>query len=578
MNFNKELFRLIKAVKLNFYLLVLSGILIAVVTLALAFLLSNIINSVFLTNQTLPEVKSLLLGFLLVAVLKLLLHFLEGSLSSSVIAYVKTSVREKIVKHVFDIGPLLLKSEQTGELANTLIKGVDKLEEYFAKFLPQLFNALLIPLLILIFVFPIDLLTAIIFVVTAPIIPLFMYLIGNAAQKLNNKQWESLSRMSAYFFDVLLGLQTLKLFNKTNETVSKIFDVTNSFRIKTMNVLRVAFLSALVLEVAATISMAVVAVSIGLRLLSGNFNFQEALFILIIAPEFYLPMRKLGAGYHAGMEGIAAFERIKDFIPQEDTLIHISKSELASEKEFTAEYSLEIKNVSFTYPAREKPAIDDVSFTIEQSKITALVGLSGSGKSTIMNLLLRFFEPTKGTISIGNQNISEVNKEVWRKNISWVSQNPHVFNKSILENIKIANESATDEEVIEAARKARLHDRIMKLPQQYSSRLGENGAKFSGGEVQRLAIARAHLRNSKILLVDEPTANLDPIIEEEILKDLFHLYEGKTTLVIAHRLNTIINADKIIVLKEGKLLDYDTHDNLISRDSYYKKMLESYYA
>lgn len=578
MNFNKELFRLIKAVKLNFYLLVLSGILIAVAALALAFLLSKIINSVFLTNQTLPEVKSLLLGFLLVAVLKLLLHFLEGSLSSSVIAYVKTSVREKIVKHIFDIGPLLLKSEQTGELANTLIKGVDKLEEYFAKFLPQLFNALLIPLLILIFVFPIDLLTAIIFVVTAPIIPLFMYLIGNAAQKLNNKQWQSLSRMSAYFFDVLLGLQTLKLFNKTNETVSKIFDVTNSFRIKTMNVLRVAFLSALVLEVAATISVAVVAVSIGLRLLSGNFNFQEALFILIIAPEFYLPMRKLGAGYHAGMEGIAAFERIKDFIPQEGTLIHISKSELASEKEFIADYSLEIKNVSFTYPTRDKPAIDDVSFTIEQNKITALVGLSGSGKSTIINLLLRFFEPTNGTISIGNQNISGVNTEVWCKNISWVSQNPHVFNKTILENIKIANESATDEEVIEAARKARLHDRIMKLPQQYSSRLGENGAKFSGGEVQRLAIARAHLRNSKILLVDEPTANLDPIIEEEILKDLFHLYEGKTTLVIAHRLNTIINADKIIVLKEGKLLDYDTHDNLISRDSYYKKMLESYYA
>ncbi|MFA7420025.1 MAG: thiol reductant ABC exporter subunit CydD [Melioribacteraceae bacterium] len=578
MNFNKELFSLIKAVKLNFYLLILTGILIAVATLALAFLLSNIINSVFLTNKTLPEVRSLLLGFLFVAVLKLLLQFLEGSFSSSVIAYVKTSVREKIVKQVFDIGPLLLKSEQTGELANTLIKGVDKLEEYFAKFLPQLFNALLIPILILIFVFPIDLLTAIIFVVTAPIIPLFMYLIGNAAQKLNNKQWQSLSRMSAYFFDVLIGLQTLKLFNKTNETVSKIFDVTNSFRIKTMNVLRVAFLSALVLEVAATISVAVVAVSIGLRLLSGNFNFQEALFILIIAPEFYLPMRKLGAGYHAGMEGVAAFERIKDFIPQEGTLISIPKSELASEKEFTAEYSLEIKNVSFTFPARDKPAIDDVSFTIEKNKITALVGLSGSGKSTIMNLLLRFFEPTKGTISIGNQNISEVNAEVWRKNISWVSQNPHVFNKSILENIKIANESATDEEVIEAARKARLHDRIMKLPQQYSSRLGEYGAKFSGGEVQRLAIARAHLRNSKILLVDEPTANLDPIIEEEILKDLFHLYEGKTTLVIAHRLNTIINADKIIVLKEGKLLDYDTHDNLISRDSYYKKMLESYYA
>ncbi len=578
MNFNKELFSLIKAVKLNFYLLVLTGILIAVATLALAFLLSNIINSVFLTNKTLPEVKSLLLGFLVVAVLKLLLHFLEGSLSSSLIAYVKTSVREKIVKQVFDIGPLLLKSEQTGELVNTLIKGVDKLEEYFAKFLPQLFNALLIPILILIFVFPIDLLTAIIFVVTAPVIPLFMYLIGNAAQKLNNKQWQSLSRMSAYFFDVLLGLQTLKLFNKTNETVSKIFDVTNSFRIKTMNVLRVAFLSALVLEVASTISVAVVAVSIGLRLLSGNFNFQEALFILIIAPEFYLPMRKLGAGYHAGMEGVAAFERIKDFLPPEHFYSSTPKITQAENIEFNADCSLEIKNVSFTYPDREKPAIDDISFSIERDKITALVGQSGSGKSTTMNLLLRFFEPTRGTISVDNQNISEINADDWRKNISWVSQNPHVFNKSIFDNIKIANESATADEVIEAAKKARLHERIMLLPQQYSSRLGEYGAKFSGGEVQRLAIARAHLRNSKILLVDEPTANLDPIIEEEILKDLFHLYEGKTTLVIAHRLNTIINADKVIVLKEGKLLDYNSHDNLISRDSYYKKMLESYYA
>ncbi|MBK7380087.1 MAG: thiol reductant ABC exporter subunit CydD [Ignavibacteriales bacterium] len=575
MNFSKELFSDIKPVRINFILVIFFGLLAAVTTILLALSLSKIINGVFLSQQTLQDVSTLIIIFIILAFLKSILIWSQQFFSTSLVTFVKKSFRKKILLKIEEIGPLKLKSERTGELANTLLNGVDKLEDYFSKFLPQMFLSIFIPIIILIFVFPLDWLTAIVFIVTAPIIPIFMFLIGSIAEKMNNKQWETLSRMSAYFLDVLQGLTTLKIFNRTNDTIKKIDDISNQFRIKTLNVLKIAFLSALVLEVTATISVAVVAVEIGLRLLNGNFVFSDALFILIIAPEFYLPLRILGTTYHAGMEGIAAFERINDVLNYKS-----SKSNFVSntnvECNFNIKDSISLNNISYTYTDRETKALENVSLTIETNKVTAIVGASGSGKTTLMNILLRFFNPTDGNIFIGETDLHLVKEETWRNNLAWLPQNPHLFSKSILDNLQIVNANATFEEVINAAKNAHIHEFILNLPNGYNTLVGENGAKLSGGEIQRIALARAYLRNAPLLFVDEPTANLDPIVEDEIVKDMHKLFSAKTVFIIAHRLNTIVKADKIIVMRDGKIKESGNHNELILRNGYYKQLLDAH--
>ncbi len=575
MNFSKELFSEIKPVRINFILVIFFGLLAAVTTILLALSLSKIINGVFLSSQTLQDVSTLIIIFIALAVLKSALIWSQQFFSASLVTFVKKSLRKKLLIKIEEIGPLTLKSERTGELVNTVLNGVDKLEDYFSKFLPQMFLSIFIPIIILIFVFPLDWLTAIVFIVTAPIIPVFMFLIGSIAEKMNRKQWKTLSRMSAYFLDVLQGLTTLKLFNRTNDAIKKINDISNQFRIKTLNVLKIAFLSALVLEVTATISVAIIAVEIGLRLLSGNFVFADALFILIIAPEFYLPLRILGTTYHAGMEGIAAYERINDVINYRSTKSNLITN-VKDDFIFTQNNSITLNNISYTYAEREIKALDNVSLTIETNKVTAFVGASGSGKTTLMNILLRFFNPTVGNILIGETDLIQIKEEVWRNNSAWLPQNPHLFSKSILENLQIANKQATLEEVINAAKNAHIHEFILNLPNGYNTLVGENGAKLSGGEIQRIALARAYLRSASLLFVDEPTANLDPIVEDEIVKDMYKLFSGKTVFIIAHRLNTIVKADKIIVMKDGKIEESGNHNDLKLKNGYYKKLLDAH--
>ncbi len=574
MLFNKTLYSFIEDTRSKFYAAIFCGLAAAAFTIGQAYSLSRIINNVFLLHHTLQQILFLLILFLIFSLTKALVIWLQNKFTANLVAALKKSLRAKIINKISGVGLLALKSERTGELTNTLINGVDKLEDYFAKFLPQMFLATFVPIIILFFVFPRDYLSGLILIITAPIIPLFMFLIGSVAEKLNQKQWQTLSRMSAYFFDVLQGLPTLKLFNRTTETIKKIANITNIFRIKALKVLRVAFLSALVLEIASTISVAIIAVAIGLRLLAGSFNFADALFILIIAPDFYLPLRQFSASYHAGMEGVAAFERISEILqskiefPQQTT----SQSKFA----YHSNTPIIFENVSFTYRGRKIKALDSISFTIEPNKITALVGQSGSGKTTLMNILLRFFNPTEGQIIIGSYILSEINIEQWRKNITWMPQDPHLFNKTILENIRLSKSDADMEKVIEASKKARIHDLISSLPNGYNTKVNEAGTNFSGGENQRIALARAYLRNTPLILVDEPTANLDPIVEEKIVNDMYKFFKQKTVFMIAHKLKNIVRADKIIVMRKGKIVAAGTHEELTNKSNYYKSLFPTY--
>lgn len=571
---DKKIIDEIKPVKNKFIFILVTGLSASAFTLLSAFILSRVINNVFLNNAGLSDVFSLLIIFLIFTGAKSLLVWLQNYFAVELTSSIKVEIRNKILLKLEEYGPENINSERTGEITNTLLKGVDKLDDYLGKFLPQLFLSALIPILILIFVFPIDLLTGIVFIVTAPIIPIFMFLIGSAAEKKNKKQWHTLSRMNAYFFDVLQGIVTLKLFNRTKDVLTKIEKISDVFRIKTLAVLKIAFISSLVLEVASTLSVAVIAVEIGLRLLYSDFPFANALFILIIAPEFYLPMRMLGASYHAGMEGVAAFERVADLI-DDKRKSEITNSFLSYDYNSATNKSIEFRNVYYSYPGSEKEVLKNASFKVEQNKITAFVGESGAGKSTVMKLLLRFIEPEKGNILIGDYDLTSIDAKSWRNNISWLPQNPHLFSGTILDNIKIADSNADHDSVIEAAKNAQIHNFIVNLPKGYNTEIGENGAKLSGGERQRVALARAYLRNSPIIIADEPTSNLDLIVEHEIMNDMYRLFADKTVILIAHRLHTIEKADSIIVMKEGRIIDTGSHNELLMRKGYYKELIEA---
>jgi ATP-binding cassette subfamily C protein CydD len=334
-----------------------------------------------------------------------------------------------------------------------------------------------------------------------------------------------------------------------------------------MKVLRVAFLSALVLEILASISTAIIAVEIGLRLLYKTFDFQSAMFILILAPEFYLPLRRLGSQFHTGQESVAAAQKLYEILDQP---IQITEND--SKKINTTHDFITFENVTFKYDETAPNAIENINFKLKKGKFTALVGHSGSGKSTIVNLLLKFITPTSGQILLDGEDFSAISTENWRKNISIIPQKPYIFHASFKDNIDIGR-IYKPEQIIEAARSAFIHDFIESLPNGYDTIVGEQGTKLSGGQIQRIALARAFLRDSEILILDEPTSNLDPHAENMIFEALQNLTKNKTVLAIAHRLKTIQTADNIIVLNQGKIEESGIHSELIEKKSTYFKLV-----
>lgn len=339
-----------------------------------------------------------------------------------------------------------------------------------------------------------------------------------------------------------------------------------------MKVLKVAFLSALVLEIVATISIAIVAVEVGLRLLYGRMDFESALFLLILAPEFYLPIRLLGTLYHAGLEGVAAAERIFEILETPLTAPAILKEQCPDLSSATIRF----QDVHYAYDNGNRPALNGVSFAIPPGQKIALIGPSGAGKTTISNLLLRFIHPDSGKILIGEDDLSTLAPEHWREKIGWVSQKPYLFHQSIAENIRLANPDAPMSNIIEAARQANIHEFIESLPEGYDTVAGEQGARLSGGQAQRIALARAFLKDAPFLILDEPTANLDPQLEAQIRQSLKKLMAGRTVLLIAHRLNTVLDADQIIVMAEGKIREQGTHQTLLKKGGLYRQLSQVY--
>lgn len=463
-------------------------------------------------------------------------------------AGVRRTVRAELAERLFALGPVRLAGESAGALSALLVDGIEALESYYTRFLPAMRNAVLVPLALLAVVMPLDRVSGLVLLLSAPLIPLFMALIGAGAERLNRRQWARLARMGAHFLEMVQGLTTLKLFNASKREAETVARIADEYRLATMAVLRVAFLSALALEFFATLGIALVAVLIGFRLLAGEIGFERGLFILLLAPEFYGPLRTLGAQYHARMEALGTAGTLAEILARPLPPPPAAKAAPAP----VSAPEIVFRAVRHDYGGG-RVGLDGADFTLEAGRITALTGPSGAGKSTVVNLLLGFTAPTGGAILIDGKALAEIDFQVWRRRVAWVPQRPHLFQGSIADNIRLGHPEA-DATAVAAAAAAVGADRfIVALPDAYETRLGEDGAGLSGGQVRLIALARAALRDAPLLILDEPSASLDAESDAALIRALPALARGRTVLVIAHRPATAAAAERIVRLERGRV-------------------------
>lgn len=578
MGLDVRLLRQARVARLALAATILLGLISAIIILLQARQISRIVAGVFLEGETLQQVLPLMLVLLVIFVARAGFNFLAEGAAGEVAIRVKAALRELLLQKILRLGPAYAQAHPggSGALTAAVVQGIEALDAYFSQFLPQLALAALIPLSILVVVFPLDWLTGVVLLVTAPLIPIFMILIGNASQAATRRQWSSLSRMSGFFLDSLQGLATLKQLGRSTDHATRMDAASEQYRAATMSVLRVTFLSALVLELVATLSTAVVAVEIGLRVLHARLEFEQAFFILMVAPEFYWPLRQLGLRFHAGMSGSAAAKQIFAILDAPEAPAHSPEAENVGLAEIDKAPTIEFRDVSYIYPDRAEMAVEGINLVLRPGSRTAIVGESGAGKSTLLQLILRFIEPTSGQILVNGTDLKNIRQEDWQKLTAWVPQKPYLFQATLAENIRLGKPGASFEELCAAVYDARLDSWMGTLPDGWDTQAGDQGGRLSGGEAQRVALARAFLHDARVLLMDEPTAHLDPQQELLLEEGMERLGAGRTVLTIAHRLPTIIQSDLIVVMEGGKLVEQGSHAQLMAQNGVYARLVETY--
>jgi thiol reductant ABC exporter CydD subunit len=445
--------------------------------------------------------------------------------------------------------PASLDGAESSELSTLAVTGVDALEATFARYLPQVVLAIVVPVAVLALVASIDLTSAGIMLLTLPLVPVFMWLIGRYTEHRTRERWEALAQLAHHFADVVRGLPTLRAFNRSRAQAEQIELVSDRYREATMGSLRVAFLSGTVLELAATIGVALVAVTVGVRLVEGGIGFRAGLIVLVLAPELYLPIRNVAAQFHASADGAAVAGRLLDLVEAPPA---VAVPRRRREVPDLATASIRLERVSFSYRGRGRPALDEVDLDLEPGASLALVGPSGAGKSTIASLLLRLAEPTAGRVLGGGLDVADFEPEAWRRQLAWLPQQPSLLRATVTENIRLADPAAGLERVEAAAALAGADGFVEALPDGYETLVGDGGRPLSAGQARRLALARAFLRDAPLMILDEPTAHLDPESAERVTAAIDG-YRGRCTLLlITHQPELAAHCDRIVRIEDGR--------------------------
>lgn len=513
----------------------------AALVLAQAFLLARAITDVFHRGAGLADLTGALGLLLGVAVLRATLAWVQESAAHASASSVKRELRERLLAHALRLGPARLAGERSAELAVLATRGLDGIEPYLARYLPQLVLSVVVPLTVVVAVALRDPLSALILVITLPLVPIFGALVGWATERAQARRWAELERLAGYFLDLVRGLPTLKVFGRSRGQLRGIREQGEAYRRTTMAVLRISFVSSLTLELLATISVALVAVTIGVRLVAGGLDLETGLAVLLLAPEAFLPLRLTAQHFHASQEGLSAAGRVLEVLEAPPP------ASGRAEPPDPARVRIHVEDVVVARP--DRPAPEPVRFSVEPGETVALVGPNGAGKSTLLAVLLGFLRPTAGRVVLeadGRRvDLAEVDPGRWRAHVAWIPQAPHLLAGTLAENVRIARPSASEEEVRRALEAAGA-DFVAELPEGLATVLGERGAGLSEGQRQRIALARAFLRDAPIVLLDEPTASLDGPTERRVLEAVARLAEGRTVVLVAHRPSLLPLADRVV--------------------------------
>lgn len=531
-----------------------------------AWFFGTLINNFIFSENTLHDERYTIIYLGIAIIVRLLAHYVQESVANRLGSAVKATFRKRALAHMFKLG--VQHKERHGDVIHMLTDGLEQVDAYVARYIPQILYAIMIPLIMGIAIVDTLPIIGIILIVTVPLIPFFMILIGKQADRLNKEQWERMSFLSGHFLDVLQGITTLKLFGRAKDQIKVIGRLSEEFKDSTLRVLRVAFLSALVLELVSTISTALIAVYLGLTLLDGEIPFFSAFFILLLAPEFYTPFRQLGAAFHTGMAGKTSILKYEEFMNRQPSLPVGGKSKLQGPIQ-----AIEIKDLTFTYEDSEN-GVQYISLSAKRNSPIMLVGESGAGKSTIAHIIGGFLTAPKGTVTIDGLDLCNIDIEWWRQQITYVSQHPHIM-KGTLRDVLSFGMNVSDEEIIEACKEVQLLDVINRQQEGLDAVIGEGGLGLSGGERQRVALARAFLRKGQVLILDEVTAHLDVKTEAIISSAIQRLMEDKIVIIIGHRLQTMHWASTLYVLKNGRIIQQGSYEELIAVDGYFKDLVTS---
>ena len=535
-----------------------------------AYMLSKAIVSLF-NGKSSSEIFYATIFFIIAFICRYMIHSIKQKYSERFADLAVSELKMKVLDKLFKLGPRFTKKNGTGNIVTLIMEGSVQLKQYLEIVPAKMINLAIITPLVVLYIFFVDKLSAIILIVTFPILIVFMILLGLAAKKKADKQWKVYRLLSNHFTDSLRGLETLKYLGISRNHIHQIDHVSERYRKATMSTLKVAFLSSFALDLFTMLSIATVAVFLGLRLIEGEILFSPALTILILAPEYFLPVREVGTDYHATLNGQEAGKAMQAVLEEHEFKDSIDPTI----EDWKSDSFLTLNDITVEIDKDTPVVLKDINVSFNGFQKIGIVGESGSGKSTLIDLIGGFLEPTKGEINVSGKDFSHLQLKDWQKQSLYIPQHPYIFSKTLSENIRFYQPNASMEEVKKACEEAGLSSLLNELPNGLEEKIGEGGRNLSGGQNQRIALARAFLEKRQILLLDEPTSHLDIETEFELKKTMLTLFENKLVFLATHRLHWMKDMDLILVMKEGNLVEVGTHKELMTRNGHYYHLITS---